>query len=169
MYRLYTLFEGLRLRSECHREYMFCGLDPARASARNSRYTLLLLSRCSLAVLRCLWPYEGDNEQRTTTNGQRPTDNDQRPTDNDMNDNTYEVFSPEHGAHIKAWTRGVPVEDAAKQQLLNIATLPFIYRSLAVMPDVHLGKGAPVASVIPTTKAIIPAAAGLDCACGMMA
>jgi tRNA-splicing ligase RtcB len=83
--------------------------------------------------------------------------------------NTYEVFSPEHGVPIKAWTRGVPVEDAAKQQLLNIASLPFIYRWIAVMPDVHLGKGATVGSVIPTTKAIIPAAVGVDIGCGMMA
>jgi len=85
------------------------------------------------------------------------------------NDHTYEVFAPEHGAPIKAWTRGVPVEAAAKQQLLNIATLPFIYRWIAVMPDVHLGKGATVGSVIPTTKAIIPAAVGVDIGCGMMA
>ena len=62
------------------------------------------------------------------------------------NDHNYEVFAPEHGVPIKAWTRGVPVEDAAKQQLLNIATLPFIYRWIAVMPDVHLGKGATVAA-----------------------
>jgi tRNA-splicing ligase RtcB (3'-phosphate/5'-hydroxy nucleic acid ligase) len=81
----------------------------------------------------------------------------------------YEVFKPERGVAIKAWTRGVPVEDAAKQQLLNIATLPFIYRWIAVMPDVHLGKGATVGSVIPTTKAIIPAAVGVDIGCGMMA
>jgi tRNA-splicing ligase RtcB len=85
------------------------------------------------------------------------------------NDHTYEVFAPEHGVPIKAWTRGVPVEDAAKQQLLNIATLPFIYRWIAVMPDVHLGKGATVGSVIPTTTAIIPAAVGVDIGCGMMA
>jgi tRNA-splicing ligase RtcB (3'-phosphate/5'-hydroxy nucleic acid ligase) len=85
------------------------------------------------------------------------------------NDHTYEVFTPPHGVPIKAWTRGVPVEDAAKQQLLNIATLPFIYRWVAVMPDVHLGKGATVGSVIPTTKAIIPAAVGVDIGCGMMA
>jgi tRNA-splicing ligase RtcB len=85
------------------------------------------------------------------------------------NDHTYEVFAPEHGAPIKAWTRGVPVDDAAKQQLLNIATLPFIFRWIAVMPDVHLGKGATVGSVIPTTKAIIPAAVGVDIGCGMMA
>src|SRR4051794_14250336 len=81
----------------------------------------------------------------------------------------YEVFAPEHGVPIKAWTRGVPVEDEAKQQLLNIASLPFIYRWIAVMPDVHLGKGATVGSVIPTTKAIIPAAVGVDIGCGMMA
>ena len=81
----------------------------------------------------------------------------------------YEVFQPEHGAPIKAWTRGVPLEDEAKQQLLNIASLPFIYRWIAVMPDVHLGKGATVGSVIPTTKAIIPAAVGVDIGCGMMA
>jgi tRNA-splicing ligase RtcB len=85
------------------------------------------------------------------------------------NDRNYEVFAPEHGVPIKAWTRGVPVEDEAKQQLLNIATLPFIYRWIAVMPDVHLGKGATVGSVIPTTKAIIPAAVGVDIGCGMMA
>jgi tRNA-splicing ligase RtcB len=85
------------------------------------------------------------------------------------NDYTYEVFAPEHGVPIKAWTRGVPVEDAAKQQLLNIASLPFIYRWIAVMPDVHLGKGATVGSVIPTTKAIIPAAVGVDIGCGVMA
>jgi tRNA-splicing ligase RtcB len=85
------------------------------------------------------------------------------------NDNSYEVFAPEHGAPIKAWTRGVPVEPEAKQQLFNIASLPFIYRWIAVMPDVHLGKGATVGSVIPTTKAIIPAAVGVDIGCGMMA
>jgi tRNA-splicing ligase RtcB len=81
----------------------------------------------------------------------------------------YEVFTPPHGAPIKAWTRGVPVEQEAKQQLMNIASMPFIYRWVAVMPDVHLGKGATVGSVIPTKKAIIPAAVGVDIGCGMMA
>jgi tRNA-splicing ligase RtcB len=85
------------------------------------------------------------------------------------NNNSYEVYSSEHGAPVKAWTRGVPVEPAAKQQLLNIAALPFIYRWVAAMPDVHLGKGATVGSVIPTKKAIIPAAVGVDIGCGMMA
>jgi len=88
---------------------------------------------------------------------------------NETNSRNYEVFSPERGAPIKAWTRGVPVEAEAKQQLLNIATLPFIYRWIAVMPDVHLGKGATIGSVIPTKKAIIPAAVGVDIGCGMMA
>ncbi|HYO75364.1 MAG TPA: RtcB family protein [Thermoanaerobaculia bacterium] len=86
-----------------------------------------------------------------------------------MANHNYEVFNGEQGAPIKAWTRGVPVEPEAKQQLLNIAQLPFIYRWIAVMPDVHLGKGATVGSVIPTTKAIIPAAVGVDIGCGMMA
>ncbi|HEX8617332.1 MAG TPA: RtcB family protein, partial [Thermoanaerobaculia bacterium] len=86
-----------------------------------------------------------------------------------MTTHNYEVFNSGQGSPIKAWTRGVPVEPEAKQQLMNIAALPFIYRWIAVMPDVHLGKGATVGSVIPTTKAIIPAAVGVDIGCGMMA
>ncbi len=70
---------------------------------------------------------------------------------------------------IKAWTVGVPVEDAAVKQLQNIAGMPFVHRHVAVMPDVHLGLGATVGSVIPTHKAIIPAAVGVDIGCGMMA
>ena len=70
---------------------------------------------------------------------------------------------------IKLWTDGVPVEDAAVQQLENIATLPFIHKWVAVMPDVHLGKGATVGSVIATKGAIIPAAVGVDIGCGMVA
>lgn len=68
---------------------------------------------------------------------------------------------------IKIWT--AEVEDKARQQLENIATLPFIHKHIAVMPDVHLGKGATVGSVIPTIGAIIPAAVGVDLGCGMMA
>lgn len=70
---------------------------------------------------------------------------------------------------IKAWTRGVNVEEQAAQQLRNIANLPIIHDHIAVMPDVHLGKGATVGSVIPTYKAIIPAAVGVDIGCGMLA
>ncbi len=70
---------------------------------------------------------------------------------------------------IKGWTRGVPVEADALKQLQNLSSLPFIYKWLAVMPDVHLGIGATVGSVVPTSKAIIPAAVGVDIGCGMMA
>ncbi len=72
-------------------------------------------------------------------------------------------------APIKAWIRGVPIEHEAQNQLRNIAQLPFIHSHIAVMPDVHLGKGATVGSVIPTKGAIIPAAVGVDIGCGMMA
>jgi tRNA-splicing ligase RtcB (3'-phosphate/5'-hydroxy nucleic acid ligase) len=72
-------------------------------------------------------------------------------------------------APIKAWVDGVPVEDAARRQLFNIAALPFIHSHVAVMPDVHLGKGATVGSVIATKGAIVPAAVGVDIGCGMMA
>ncbi len=73
------------------------------------------------------------------------------------------------GKPIKAWTRGVPIEDSALKQLRNVASLPFIHKHLAVMPDVHWGMGATVGSVIPTVGAIIPAAVGVDIGCGMMA
>src|ERR687888_254007 len=86
-----------------------------------------------------------------------------------MTDHTYNVIKPDSGVPIKAWTKGVPLEDAARQQLLNVAQLPFIYKWVAAMPDVHWGIGATVGSVIPTVKAIIPAAVGVDIGCGMMA
>jgi len=55
------------------------------------------------------------------------------------------------------------------EQAKVTATLPFIYPHIALMPDAHLGKGATVGSVIPTEKAIIPAAVGVDIGCGMIA
>ncbi|MCH7633987.1 MAG: RtcB family protein [Proteobacteria bacterium] len=70
---------------------------------------------------------------------------------------------------IKAWTKGVQVEDVAADQLRNMANLPFIHKHIAVMPDVHWGMGATIGSVIPTKGAIIPAAVGVDIGCGMMA
>ncbi|HEX2659700.1 MAG TPA: RtcB family protein [Polyangia bacterium] len=73
------------------------------------------------------------------------------------------------GVPIKWWTAGVPVEDQARAQVERIAALPFIHAHVAVMPDVHLGKGATVGSVIATRGAIIPAAVGVDIGCGMMA
>jgi tRNA-splicing ligase RtcB len=81
---------------------------------------------------------------------------------------TYEIIETT-GAPIKAWTRGVPIEEAARQQIENVARLPFIHKHVAIMPDVHWGMGATVGSVIPTVGAIIPAAVGVDIGCGMAA
>ncbi len=85
-----------------------------------------------------------------------------------MTDSNYEYYSGS-GVPIKAWTRGVPLERAALEQLQNVSALPFIHKHVAVMPDVHFGRGATVGSVIPTKGAIIPAAVGVDIGCGMMA
>lgn len=81
----------------------------------------------------------------------------------------YDLIRSETGVPIKAWTKGVPVEESARQQLLNAAQLPIIHKWIAAMPDVHYGIGATVGSVIPTKGAIIPAAVGVDIGCGMMA
>jgi tRNA-splicing ligase RtcB len=82
---------------------------------------------------------------------------------------TYETLNVEGGRHVKMWTQGVPVDEQAKSQLANMARLPFVHSHLAVMPDVHVGKGATVGSVIATKGAIVPAAVGVDIGCGMMA
>ena len=82
---------------------------------------------------------------------------------------TYDVQHVECGAPIKLWTRGVPVDDKARDQLAKAAQMPFIFKHMAVMPDVHVGIGATVGSVIPTKGAVIPAAVGVDIGCGMMA
>src|SRR5580658_4088824 len=73
------------------------------------------------------------------------------------------------GVPIKAWTRGVAVEDAARKQLANTARLPIVFHHVAAMPDVHFGIGATVGSVVATERAIIPAAVGVDIGCGMLA
>src|SRR5690606_6445447 len=82
---------------------------------------------------------------------------------------SFQLLEVKNGKPIKLWTEGVPVEDEAKQQLINTARMPFIFKHVAVMPDVHLGKGSTIGSVIPTQGAIIPAAVGVDIGCGMMA
>jgi tRNA-splicing ligase RtcB len=81
----------------------------------------------------------------------------------------YNVINAPNNGLVKAWTQGVQLEDAAKEQLTNAAQLPFIYKWIAAMPDVHFGIGATIGSVIPTKGAIIPAAVGVDIGCGMMA
>jgi len=86
-----------------------------------------------------------------------------------MSEIRYNLIKSEGGVPIKAWTKGVELQDAARKQLLNVAKLPFIHRWVAAMPDVHWGMGATVGSVIPTKGAIVPAAVGVDIGCGMMA
>src|SRR6516164_4089687 len=81
----------------------------------------------------------------------------------------YLQLTAEKGVPIKAWVERVPLEDAARKQLLNVSQLPFIFKWVAAMPDVHWGIGVTVGSVIPTKGAIIPAAVGVDIGCGMMA
>ena len=77
-----------------------------------------------------------------------------------------EVISTER-VPVKIWTD--EVDEQSKQQLRNIASLPFVHHHVAAMPDVHLGIGATIGSVIATHKAIIPAAVGVDIGCGMLA
>lgn len=85
------------------------------------------------------------------------------------NESAYNIIQDEKGVPIKMWTKGVPVDEKSKDQLLKTAQMPFIYKWMAVMPDVHVGIGATIGSVIPTKGAIIPAAVGVDIGCGMMA
>ena len=73
----------------------------------------------------------------------------------------------EQGVPVKIWTEDV--DQASLAQLANIARLPFVHHHVAAMPDVHLGIGATIGSVIATRKAIVPAAVGVDIGCGMIA
>ncbi len=85
-------------------------------------------------------------------------------------DHNFKTLTVDGGkAPIKLWTKGVDIESEAQKQLVNIAMMPFIHNHVAVMPDVHLGRGATIGSVIPTKGAIIPAAVGVDIGCGMVA
>jgi len=82
---------------------------------------------------------------------------------------TFESIEVPGGSPLKMWTQNVQIEDAAIEQMKNVAMLPFIHSHVAAMPDCHFGMGATVGSVIPTKGAIIPAAVGVDIGCGMMA
>lgn len=86
-----------------------------------------------------------------------------------MSGQSFEWLHLEGSTPIKGWVRGVPVDDQARQQLRNTAVLPFVGPWVAAMPDVHVGIGATVGSVIPTEGAIIPSAVGVDIGCGMAA
>jgi len=82
---------------------------------------------------------------------------------------THEVSQVPGGKPVKRWTRGVPVDPKALDQLESVSRLSFVHPWVAAMPDVHCGIGATIGSVIPTKGAIIPAAVGVDLGCGMMA
>ena len=68
-----------------------------------------------------------------------------------------------------SWLPPEQIEPGAMQQIVKIASMPFIYKHVAIMPDCHVGMGATVGSCIPTDGAIIPAAVGVDIGCGMVA
>ena len=72
-----------------------------------------------------------------------------------------------NGRVVKIWTSYV--EDTAMKQIENLATLPFLYHHLAIMPDVHAGKGMPIGGVLACKDAVIPNAVGVDIGCGMCA
>jgi tRNA-splicing ligase RtcB (3'-phosphate/5'-hydroxy nucleic acid ligase) len=61
------------------------------------------------------------------------------------------------------------LDERTRSQAVRTSTMPFVYPHLALMPDAHLGKGATVGSVIPTLRAVMPAAVGVDIGCGMIA
>lgn len=86
-----------------------------------------------------------------------------------MNKNNFYVLTSEEHKPIKMWTRGVPIEDKAIEQLKNVASLPFIFSHVAAMPDVHWGAGATVGSVIATQGAVVPSCIGSDIGCGVAA
>ncbi|MBL8672497.1 MAG: RtcB family protein [Alphaproteobacteria bacterium] len=83
-------------------------------------------------------------------------------------ESNFEVIATE-AKPIKAWIKGVPIEAKAIEQLRNTASLPFVFKHVAVMPDAHVGIGCTVGSVVATRGAIIPAAVGVDIGCGMAA
>ena len=68
---------------------------------------------------------------------------------------------------VKIWTN--EVEDLAMEQIANLASLPFLFHHLAIMPDVHAGMGMPIGGVLATVGAVIPNAVGVDIGCGMCA
>ena len=78
-----------------------------------------------------------------------------------------EIISKGVANPVHVWASDL--DTATRQQLINVAQLPFVRHHVAAMPDAHLGMGATIGSVIATHKAIIPAAVGVDLGCGMIA
>ena len=85
-------------------------------------------------------------------------------------ENCAEVLNVEGGGRVKMWTqRRARRRGRRSGSSPNVASMPFVHKHMAVMPDVHVGIGATVGSVVATKGAIIPAAVGVDLGCGMMA
>src|ERR1700704_3743658 len=82
-----------------------------------------------------------------------------------MKKHEYEKMLP----GVRLWTGDMELEPDAIEQIRNVTRLPILAGAVVVMPDVHLGKGATVGTVIPTRAAIVPAAVGVDIGCGMLA
>ena len=80
----------------------------------------------------------------------------------------YEKLDIEAAKPVLSWANH-ELGNREKQMASNVASLPFVFKHVSLMPDVHLGKGALVGSVIATKDAIIPAAVGVDLGCGMAA
>jgi tRNA-splicing ligase RtcB len=70
---------------------------------------------------------------------------------------------------IRLWAPAHEIDSDVIKQLKNVAALPWVAHHVAVMPDVHAGKGATVGSVIAMRGAVAPAAVGVDIGCGMTA
>src|SRR4028118_755710 len=80
----------------------------------------------------------------------------------------YEKLEISTPKPVLSWANH-PLGSDETKMARNVASLPFVFKHVALMPDVHLGKGALVGSVIATKEAIMPAAVGVDIGCGMMA
>lgn len=80
----------------------------------------------------------------------------------------YEQLEVKTQAPVLSWANHALGADETKMAK-NVASLPFVFKHVALMPDVHLGKGALVGSVVATKDAIVPAAIGVDIGCGMCA
>lgn len=81
----------------------------------------------------------------------------------------YIAYGKEDRTCVKAWVKGVPIEDEAIAQALRTAAMPFVFKHVALMPDAHVGIGATVGTVIATRGAVVPSAVGVDIGCGMIA
>lgn len=68
---------------------------------------------------------------------------------------------------VKMWLSDI--EKSARDQVANLASLPFVYHHIALMPDCHAGMGMPIGGVLPTNDVVIPNAVGVDIGCGMCA